>query len=147
MIWRMLADGEAETVAAACVGFDPYLTLGYRPETLALYLTRPDPSLHRYAIEADGILAGVLAVRSPWLRGPLVEMLALLPEAQGRGLGAAVIARCQAEAGKNLWATVSDFHQPARRFYRKAGFEEICALPGIVAEDRSEILLRWRWRE
>jgi GNAT superfamily N-acetyltransferase len=136
--------GEAETLATACVGFDPYLTLGYRAETLATYLTRPDPSLERHAIETDGTLAGVLALRKPWLRGPLIEMLALLPEAQGRGLGGQILDRCKAEAGKNLWATVSGFHHPARRFYARAGFDELCALPGIVAEDKDEILLRWR---
>lgn len=144
MIWRALSAKEAETIAAACTGFDPYLTLGYRPEVLAAYLTRPDASLGRYAIETDGRFRGVVALRKPWLRGPLIEMLALLPEAQGKGLGALVLDRCKAEAGRNLWATVSDFHAPARRFYARAGFAEIAALPGIVAEERSEILLRWR---
>jgi len=144
MIWRALAAKEAESIAAACVGFDPYLTLGYRAETLAAYLTRPDPALARHAILADGKLAGVVALRKPWLRGPLIEMLALLPGAQGKGLGSQVIERCKGEAGKNLWATVSGFHEPARRFYAKAGFEEVCALPGIVTEDQDEILLRWQ---
>jgi GNAT superfamily N-acetyltransferase len=144
MIWRALADGEAESLAAACVTFDPYLRLGYRAETLAAYLTRPDPALDRYAVDTDGGLVGVLALRKPWLRGPLIEMLALLPEAQGRGLGGRILDRCKAEAGRNLWATVSAFHQPARRFYARAGFDEVCSLPGIVAEDQDEILLRWR---
>lgn len=144
MIWRKLAAKEADTIATACAGFDPYLTLSYRPETLAGYLTRPDPSLERHAVMVEGKLAGVVALRRPWLRGPLIEMLALLPEAQGRGLGSLILDRCKTEAGKNLWATVSDFHQPARRFYTRAGFEEICSLPGIVDESREEILLRWR---
>ena len=144
MIWRALNPGEADVVAAACVSFDPYLTLGYRAETLANYLTRSDPSLDRQAVEVDGKLIGVIALRKPWLRGPLIEMLALLPEARGRGLGGQILERCKLEAGKNLWATVSAFHQPARRFYAKVGFEELCALPGIVAEDQDEILLRWR---
>jgi diamine N-acetyltransferase len=144
MIWRALTAKETDTIAAACVRFDPYLSLGYRAETLVKYLTRPDPALQRHAVEIDGKLAGVLALRQPWLRGPLIEMLALLPEAQGKGLGGRIIERCQAEAGKNLWATVSAFHEPARRFYAKAGFEELCPLPGIVAEDQDEILLRWR---
>ncbi len=144
MIWRSLSAKEAETIAAACIGFDPYLTLGYRAETLAGYLTRPDPSLARYAVETDGRLSGVLTLRKPWLRGPLIEMLALLPHAQGRGLGSRILDRCKVEAGKNLWTTVSDFHEPARRFYARAGFEDVGALPGIVAPDRSEILLRWQ---
>ena len=144
MNWRALSAKEAETLAIAATRFDPYLTLGYRAETLAGYLTRPDPSLTRYALDMDGCFCGVLALRKPWLRGPLIEMMALLPAAQGKGLGSRVLDRCKAEAGRNLWATVSDFHMPARRFYAKAGFEEVGDLPGIVAEDRAEILLRWR---
>jgi GNAT superfamily N-acetyltransferase len=144
VIWRALAADETQTIAAACVTFDPYLTLGYRAETLAGYLSRPDPALARFAVEWEGVLAGIVALRRPWLRGPLIEMLALLPAAQGKGLGGRILARCKAEAGRNLWATVSGFHQPARRFYAKAGFEEVCALPGIVAEDQEEILLRWQ---
>ena len=144
MIWRALEGFEAETIAAACVTFDPYLRLGYRAETVSHYLIRPDPALDRYAIETGGYLIGVLALRRPWLRGPLIEMLALLPEAQGQGNGTLILDRCKSESGKNLWATVSAFHQPARRFYAQAGFREVCALPGIVAEGEDEILLRWR---
>jgi GNAT superfamily N-acetyltransferase len=144
MIWRALAAGEAEILAEACIGFDPYLRLGYRAETLFAYFTRPDPSLDRYAIATDGVLAGILCLRRPWLRGPLIETLALLPAAQGRGIGSAVIVRCQAEAGNNLWATVSDFHAPARRFYRRHGFAELCPLPGLVGDGETELLLRWR---
>lgn len=144
MIWRSLTAAEAQTIAYACIGFDPYKHLGYRAETLIAYLSRPDPSLNRYAIEAKDKLIGVLAVRRPWLRGPLIEMLALLPEAQGKGHGGRILDRCKTECGKNLWATVSAFHEPARRFYAKAGFEEVCSLPGIVAEGEDEVLLRWR---
>lgn len=143
MIWRALTSAEADLIAAACVTFDPYARLGYRAETLAAYLTREDPALDRYAIETDGRLIGVLALRRPWLRGPLIEMLALLPEAQGKGFGGEILNRCKSESPKNLWATVSAFHQPARRFYAKAGFQEVCALPGIVQEGEDEILLRW----
>lgn len=144
MIWRALSAKEAETIARASVTFDPYLRLGYRAETLAAYLTRPDPALNRYAIEKEGRFIGVLALRKPWLRGPLIEMLALLPEAQGQGNGAAILERCKSDSGKNLWATVSAFHEPARRFYEKAGFQEVGMLADIVAEGEDEILLRWR---
>jgi GNAT superfamily N-acetyltransferase len=144
MIWRALAASEADTIAEACVTFDPYRRLGYRADSLAAYLCRPDPALHRYGVEAEGTLIGVVALRRPWLRGPLIEMLALLPKAQGQGFGGAILDRCKSECGKNLWATVSAFHQPARRFYAKAGFQEVCALSGIVKEGEDEMLLRWQ---
>jgi GNAT superfamily N-acetyltransferase len=144
MIWRTLGAGEAELLAEACVGFDPYRRLGYRAETLADYLSRPEAGLDRYALERGGALIGVVCRRRPWLRGPLLEMLALLPCAQNQGLGGAVITRLQAEAGANLWATVSDFHAPARRFYARHGFVELCPLPNLIRPGQSEILLRWQ---
>ena len=75
-----------------------------------------------------------------------VLALALLPAAQGQGLGSAVLRRCQAEAGANLWATVAAFHEPARRFYQRGGFQEVGELEGLIADSESEILLRWRVR-
>jgi GNAT superfamily N-acetyltransferase len=147
MILRPLQPGEAETLAAACVTIDPYRRLGYGTASLSAYLRRTDTALTIEAIEHQGRLAGVLCRRRPWLRGPLIEMLTLLPWAQGQGLGGALIARCQAEAGANLWATVSAFHAPARRFYARHGFAELCQLPGLVQEDESEILLRWQRRQ
>jgi GNAT superfamily N-acetyltransferase len=144
MIWRDLAAGEAELLAEACVGFDPYRRLGYRAETLVAYLSRPDAALQRSALEYDGALIGVVCLRRPWLRGPLLEMLALLPSAQNQGLGGEIVARLQDEAGANLWATVSDFHTPARRFYARHGFVELCPLPDLVRPGLSELLLRWQ---
>ncbi len=45
MTWRALLPGEAQTIATACVTFDPYKHLGYRAETLAIYLTLGSPDL------------------------------------------------------------------------------------------------------
>jgi len=143
MIWRHLTAGEAEILAEALIGCDPYKRLGYEAATLVHYFTRPDPSLDRFAIEIDGRLQGILCLRRPWLRGPLIETLALLPASQGKGIGSQIMARAQSEAGRNLWATVSEFHQPARRFYARHGFVELSPLPGLIEASEAEILLRW----
>ncbi len=144
MKWRDLSAIDAAALAEICVTQDPYKTLGYRAQTLLAYLTRPDPALQRHALLTGDRVVGVLCRRLPWLRGPLIEMLALVPDAQGQGLGARTIARCQHEAGNNLWATVSAFHHPARRFYSRLGFQELCPLDGLVVPSQTEILLRWQ---
>jgi GNAT superfamily N-acetyltransferase len=144
MIWRDLAAGEAESLAAQLVEIDPFLRLGYQAAQLLNYFTRPDPALDRMAIESEGTLSGILCRRRPWLRGPLIETLALLPAATRQWQGSAVQRRCKAEAGANLWATVAAFHQPARRFYQRAGFVEVAGLDGLIRPDQNEILLRWR---
>jgi len=142
---RALGDGEAAMLAAECAAMEPFLALGFSATGLANYLRRPDPGCFRFAIGTDTAPAGVLVLRWPWLRGPFIELLALLPAAQGRGLGRAVITWAAAEAQKvsaNLWATVSDFNAPARAFYLRSGFVEIAELPGLLGEGGSEILLR-----
>lgn len=142
---RPLAEGEAERLGALCATFDPYRRLGQSAGALAGYLRRPDSALFRFAIETDATLVGVVAVRSPWLRGPFLEMLALLPEARGLGLGRQAVDWVAAEASlmaANLWTTVSDFNDRAQAFYLRLGFCVVSELPGLVAEGTTEILLR-----
>lgn len=144
---RPLRTAEAAVLGAVCATIDPYLTLGLSASGLAGYLDRDDPALHRFALVDGETLAGVLVVRQPWLRGPFIEMLAVLPGHQGAGIGAAAIAWTAAQAAllsPNLWATVSDFNTAARAFYARHGFVETAELPGLVDDRFSEVLLRRR---
>lgn len=149
LVLRPLAKGEAERLGALCATFDPYRRLGQTAGALAGYLRRPDSALFRFAVERDAVLAGVVAVRMPWLRGPFLEMLALLPDARGLGLGRLTVDWVAAEArtvAANLWTTVSDFNETAQAFYRRLGFETVSELPGLITEGSTEILLRRRLR-
>ena len=137
---------EARELGTACAAIDPWRSLAYDGQDLGTYIERPDASLHRYAILWDGRAAGVIALRWPWLRGPFIEMLAVLPSHQGRGLAGATLAWVLARTAAvttNLWASVSDFHTPARSFWAHQGFDEVAPLPGLIG-DGAEILLRRR---
>ena len=138
--------GEADALAYGMASMDPWKRLEMSGDQLSRYLRRDDPALTRLAIRMDGALAGAVALRHPWLRGPYLELLTLLPEAQGRGLGRQVMewamARAQRHGAANLWACVSEFNYPARAFYGRMGFSEVTVLPGLVIEDENEILLR-----
>lgn len=139
---RPLESTDAETLAKACAEIDPWKSLGYGAATLAGYLRRDDPALSRFVIGGDD---GLLALRRPWLRGSFIEMLAILPGCQGRGLGrAAVQWAAKQEASGNLWATVSAFNSPARQFYQRLGFAEISVLRDLIVHGQDEILLRLR---
>jgi GNAT superfamily N-acetyltransferase len=87
-----------------------------------------------------------VSVRSPWLKGPYLELLALLPKAQGQGIGANILAWFEQEAlkagARNLWVCASLFNTRALRFYERHGFEQAATLPGLVADGYDEILLR-----
>lgn len=143
---RPLEPSAASRLATACCAIDPYRTLGYSAGGLAAYLTRPDPSLSRFEIVSSGLCGGVVVLRSPWLRGPLIEMLAILPDMQGQGLGRATVQWIlqTLPASTNLWATVSDFNHQARAFYARLNFVETASLPGLVDDRFAEILLRAR---
>ena len=138
--------GEARELGIACAAIDPWRTMRYEPAVLGAYLERPESSLHRYAILWDGRAAGVIALRYPWLRGPFIEMLAVLPPHQGRGLAHAALnwaAQRTASVTSNLWASVAEFHKTGREFWAHQGFEEVASLPGLIG-DGAEVLLRKR---
>lgn len=144
---RDLESGEAAALAPALAEMDPWKRLGYGAAALERYLERNDPALTRRVIERGGAPAGLIALRSPWLRGPYVELFAVLPAFQGLGLGGTVMdwaARHAAEIAPNLWACVSDFNAPARAFYARHGFGEVGPLDGLIQPGSAEILLRKR---
>lgn len=144
---RGIEPGEAAALAQALASMDPWKRLGYGAAALHRYLERDDPALSRRVIEHGGECAGLLALRSPWLRGPYIELFAVLPPFQGHGLGGTVMewaARHAAGITPNLWACVSDFNASARAFYARHGFAEVAGLDDLVAPGNAEILLRRR---
>lgn len=143
---RLVQAFDVPVLAAALATMDPWRRLGYSAAALERYLLRDDPALTRMVLEREGNAVAVLALRRPWLRGPYVELLAVLPQARGGGLGRVLLdwAAAQAGDGANLWACVSDFNTSARAFYARQGFVEVAPLPDLVAEGAGEILLRKR---
>jgi ribosomal protein S18 acetylase RimI-like enzyme len=96
------------------------------------------------AKEARRII-GVLAFQTDFLLGTFIALLAVHPEARGQGVGSTLLERIErATFAKRRWLYVSSdgTNTPAARFYRLAGFERIARLPGLIREDRTEIL--WR---
>lgn len=139
---RPMVDADAAMLAKACAAIDPWKSLGYPEAILEAYLLRDDPALSRFVI-GDG--DGLIALRRPWLRGAFIEMLAILPGRQGRGLGRAVVDWAKAQdRSANLWATVSAFNSPARQFYQAVGFVEVAPLRDLVVTGQDEVLLRLR---
>lgn len=142
---RPLRAAEGRALGPLFSSVDPWKTLGYRPEALSAYLLKRGDGLERFGFVQQGRVVGVVCVRFPWLRGPFVEFLAVLPERQGAGIGQAVLGWVEANPrwpGANVWVTVSSFHTNARRFYQRSGYREVAALPRLVAPDGEEVLLR-----
>jgi len=127
---------------------DPWLRLGYTPASLTRYLSSITPDRQTSVILDRETPAACLTVRHDWLRGPLLELLAVLPQHQGKGLGKDIIAWLAGETlrqGKaNLWTISSEFNHVALAFYRRQGFEEAGVLPDLISLGETERLLRLR---
>ena len=140
-----LQAAEAAPLGARLAVIDPWKRLGYGAEPLGRYLAAADPNLKRFAVQHQQETIAVVCIRSPWLRGPYLELLAVFPGNQGQGVGQAILAWFEEQArpsAKNLWTMTSEFNQRALRFYQAAGFVEIAPVADLVADGCNEILLR-----
>jgi ribosomal protein S18 acetylase RimI-like enzyme len=124
----------------------PWSVMAYPAKRLAQFLATADGGARRHLVEVEGQEAGLVSVRDPWLKGPYLELLALLPPFQSQGLGSAILAWLEREAvagsARNLWVCASSFNARALRFYERHGFRRAAMLPGLVADGYDEILLR-----
>ncbi len=78
--------------------------------------------------------------------GGYLRLIALAEGAQGGGAGAALLAAFEAEvakASRHAFLLVSDFNEPAQRFYERHGYARVGALPGLVLPEVAE-LVYWR---
>jgi len=151
--WRLDSPaplGAAEA-AAAFAAIDPWRRYDRTAADLAALFEPPggpDGAFRIAAREPGGKIAGLALVQTPWLAGPYVRFLGVLPAHQGKGLGEALLGWIEAEArrgrSRNLWICVSDFNTRALALYRRFGFEPVAELPDCAADGISEHFLRKR---
>jgi ribosomal protein S18 acetylase RimI-like enzyme len=90
---------------------------------------------------------GIVVVQTPFLLGSFIALVAVRPEAAGRGIGRALMDRVQRQvflsAGRRwLYVSADSRNRAALRFYRKLGFTAVGRLPDLIRPARTEILLR-----
>ena len=140
-----LGSEQARVIAAILAGIDPWRTLGYGAEALARGFGAAHPDVTRYLAVRDGEPQGLVVVRYPWLRGAYIELFAVLPAAQGRGVGRAALEFVESSyRGRtaNLWLLVSGFNSGARCFYERHGFRPIGVIADLVVVGQDEVLMR-----
>jgi diamine N-acetyltransferase len=141
-----LEHGAIAPLAAAIVAMPPWSVMDYSADALARFLATPDGGVSRYLVQIGSAPAGAVSVRFPWLKGPYLELLALLPPFQGQGIGSALLGWFEQEGvrlgARNLWVCASSFNEDALRFYRRHGFRPAATVSGLVADGYDEILLR-----
>ncbi len=141
-----LEPGACVTLAAAIVAMPPWSVMRYPADALARFLASSDGGASRYLVEIGGEQAGAVSVRYPWLKGPYLELLAILPDYQGAGVGSAILGWFEEEGmrlgARNLFVCASAFNARALRFYARHGFQPAATLGALVADGYEEILLR-----
>jgi GNAT superfamily N-acetyltransferase len=78
--------------------------------------------------------------------GGYLKLMAVLPGAQSRGLGAGLLAATEGTLARTTghgFLLCSDFNGPAQAFYQRHGWTRVGALPGLVLPDVAE-LIYWK---
>jgi ribosomal protein S18 acetylase RimI-like enzyme len=142
---RRAKPNEARGQANWIVAMEPWRSLGYETAPLGRYLRRMARDAQALVAEEKRQILGIVVFQPDFLLGRFIALLAVRPEAAGRGVGRALVERIEkATFAKRRWLYVSsDSENPsAARFYRKLGFGRVARLPGLVRDGRTEIL--WR---
>ncbi len=101
-----------------------------------------------FVAEAEGELLGIcwFLQTGTFATAAYLRTLAVVPDAQGRGIGAALLAAFEAatrDASGGWFLLASDSNEGAHRFYQRHGYAEVGRLPGFA---RPAITERIFWK-
>ncbi len=139
---------EAEYLGEEFTKIEPWKTLRSTANGLKDGFLYQDTSTNTYAVIVNDEAIGVISVRYPWLLGPYLGFLGLIPSAQGKGLGKVLMAwleeNAKTHASGNIFICVSEFNHDAQEFYKSCGFSKVADLDGLIVDEHAELLLRKR---
>ena len=147
-ITAALADDIARPLARALAAIDPWARYHFTPSQFAGYFGDPAPIAPRYLLRRGDDIAGLVALKLGWMFGTYLQLIAVLPAHQGRGIGGAVLdwldqtARGRGE--RNQFVVTSTFNIRGLALYQAHDFTPIATMPGLINDRESEILLRKR---
>ena len=145
---KCATQADADILGPAITGMDPWARLALSAEQMTSFLAGSNEYLRCFSIWHGGKRAGVTVVRFPWLSGPYLNLLAVLPAFQQRGVGCAALAWMEAEArgagSRNCFLCVSAFNTAAQGFYRRNGYSDAALLDELIKDGEDEILMRKR---
>ena len=127
LIIRPLSDdAEARACTARLMEFGPWRTLGVPAEKLFKDLTHPQREV--FAAEFGQKIAGVLILHLGGSFDGYIQLIAVFPEFQNRGLGEKIMQFAEAEIfrrRKNVFLSVSSFNDRAQNFYERLGYRRV----------------------
>lgn len=136
----------AQHLGPLASAIDPWKRYQVSADNMTALLAKTEAGAPHYSISANGQHIGGICIRLNWLRGPFLQTLFVLPDAQGQGIGTQILKWFEAaaadEGARQAWITVSSFNESARRFYDRQGYETLATLPDLIADGFDELLLR-----
>lgn len=142
-----MTPGAARDLGSTLATIDPWARAGIPAERMRAFLAAAEDGARRYQIVCASVPAGVLVVRTPWLHGPYLNLIGLVPAFHGQGIGSIALDWLDAEARghyRNLWLCVSTFNDGARRLYERHGYRLAGVLDDLVFDGLDEHLMRKR---
>lgn len=124
---------------------DPWRKLGFGRDDCRRLLERADQQILTATDSRDHVVALAGWVQRGVIGQPYLNLLAVSPGVQGRGIGAALLREVEHrafETSRNLFLCVSGFNERARRFYLREGYEEIGVIQDFLVAGCDEVLMR-----
>lgn len=143
---RPIARSEIPTLAAALATVPLLVRYGNDAARLARALEGAlDRGESALVAEEDGVVRGLawFLTAGTLALGGYLRLIALVPGAEGRGTGVALLRAFEAEAARvsrHAFLLVSDFNAGAIRFYEREGYARVGPLPGLVLPGVAEVL-------
>jgi len=136
---------DRDSVIALLLESEPWKRLGHTLADWHRYFSPIPQGRESHVLDQAGRVAGVAVIRQKFLLGDYLELFGVADWARGEGVGGLLLEHVESVVfarAKNLFICVSDFNEPARRFYRKHGYHEIGFIPNLLINGASEILIR-----
>ncbi len=122
---------------------EPWITLKRDLDACRAVLARPGTELFVARDQTSGRPLGLILLAPFGLAGsPYISSIAVAPEAQGRGLGAQLMAFAEKRFHdrQHIFLLVSSFNLRAQQFYRRQGYGFIGELKDYIVPGHSEFL-------
>jgi len=142
-IRRLQQTEEANFCAWLMTNSEPWITLGRSYEESLKILSDPTKEVFVAIVNDEVVGCVILNMKGAFIG--YIQTVCVMPEWRNKGIGSKLLAFAEARIFRetpNVFLCVSSFNTPAKRLYKRLGYEVIGELKDYIVSGYSEILLR-----
>lgn len=135
---------DVEACRRLVLGNEPWVTLRYG-ESDVQDIVRSAAGGNILVARAGRLIVGFALSTEGFLLGEYLKLIAVDRAHHRQGVGRQLMNALEEHAfarWPNVYLCVSDFNEPARRFYRDLGYAEVGVLPDLLVPGAGEVLMR-----